>query len=226
LKETIRIVKPDTVIYGTPVVVSSSSLLMKSEESEQMIAPKRVSSGKYLDLAKLTVEDVDIHDINQSLNYLYRFTGHHKDKEPLTVAQHTRLCMILARDLFWDDPVVEFDCLLHDMPEAYYGDIATPLKKRFGDTYRNYAQDIDDLVYMKLWCLDDEFTPDVENKRKICDGLALDIERRNMWRDQRGKDKWPEVEARGLSLKDKEELFDLVQKDRYFDLEKEYKKWE
>jgi 5'-deoxynucleotidase YfbR-like HD superfamily hydrolase len=190
-----------------------------------MKAPKRVSNGRYIDLAAIHISDINVSDINNSLNYLYRFTGHHKDKEPLTVAQHTRLCMILAKDLFWDDPVVEFDCLLHDMPEAYYGDIASPLKARFGDTYRNYAQEIDDVVYTALWKIDEDFTMDVENKRKICDRMALDIERRNMWKDQRGKEHWPEIEGRGLSLKDKEELFDLVQKDRYFNLEEEYNKW-
>ena len=186
-----------------------------------MKLPKRVSSGKYVDLNELVPEDVDIEDINNSLNYIYRFTGHHKDREPLTVAQHTKLVMNLCDILYPDDLVTKFDCLLHDMPEAFYGDIATPLKRKFGDQYREYANLIDDVVYKKLWIINAEFNEDIYNRRKVCDGISLDIERRIMWADQRGKDLWPDA-PRFASIKEKETMFDEVANIRFINLVDEY----
>lgn len=190
-----------------------------------MRAPKRVSSGRYLDLANLSPDDIDLSDINNSLNYLYRFTGHFKDKPPLTVAQHTKLCILLAQELFPEEREVHFDCLLHDMPEAYYGDIATPLKRLFGDAYKEYTNRVDNAVYSKLWKLETPFNEEIYHKRKICDLMALDIERRAMWNDQRGKNLWPSIpNEKFLSQKEKLELFEEVQSVRLVDLKDIYER--
>jgi hypothetical protein len=189
-----------------------------------MKLPKRVSSGRYVDLNALTVEDIDIADINSSLNYLYRFTGHHKDVEPLTVAQHTNLTMMIAEKLYPDDFVLRFDCLLHDTPECYYGDIATPLKNKFGSTYRDYVATIDSIVYQKLWILNEKSSlvdQELYKKRKICDGISLDIERKIMWKDQRGKEYWPMVDS-PFSMKENKAMYDTVQKTRVFNITDNY----
>lgn len=191
-----------------------------------MIAPKRVSSGKYIDLATMTSDDINIEDIDRALNYIYRFTGHSKDEEPLTVAQHTKLCMNISDIIFPNDVTVKFDCLLHDMPEAYYGDLATPLKRLFGEEYRKYSEVIDRLVYNKLWKLDDPFTEEIEQKRKVCDLISLDIERRVMWRDQRGKIFWPQEQIKVFTLNDKYDMFYEVKRDRYVSLKEIYEKFE
>lgn len=175
-----------------------------------MISPKRMSSGKYIDLAKLTHDDVDIEDITKSLNYIYRFTGHWKDVPPLTVAQHTLLTMRLSKIFFPDERVVEFDCLLHDMPECYYGDIATPMKRILKKEYKEFTTHVDNVVYDVLWGLTEEFTPEVESKRKLCDLMALDIERRVMWKDQRGKELWPEEPKNSFKMSDKIAMFEDV----------------
>jgi hypothetical protein len=191
-----------------------------------MKLPKRVSSGRYIDLNSLTPEDVDISDISRSLNYIYRFTGHHKDVEPLTVAQHTLLTTSIAKLLYPDDFVTEFDCLMHDMPEAYYGDVATPLKNKFGNTYRDYVLTIDSVVYNKLWVLTEDSSlidKELYKKRKTCDGISLDIERRIMWKDQRGKDFWPTVDS-PFSMKENFELFKSVSENRFVDIENMYNK--
>lgn len=173
-----------------------------------MKAPKRMASGKYLDLANLQPEDILLSDINTSLNTIYRFTGHYKDAKPLTVAQHTRLVMWFSERVFPGDDAVLFDCLLHDMPEAYYGDVATPWKHLVGDSLRQWQNKIDATVYERLWVLDEPFTEEIEQKRKVCDLLALDVERRTMWRDQKGKNLWPETpSAMAMSVKEKEDLF-------------------
>lgn len=158
-------------------------------------ATKRLSSGKYIDLSDLKVEDVSLTDIDRSLNLIHRFTGHWKDNKPLTVAQHTRLVVHVSKILFPGDTVTEFDCTIHDFPEAYTGDIATPLKKLFGQQFKDYETKIEDTVYEKLYVPVTGFDLDKETyeKRKVCDLLALDIERRSIWRDNTSKQHWPDI---------------------------------
>ncbi len=183
-------------------------------------ATKRVSSGKYLDLADLRFNDLDIDDINKALNHIYRFTGHYKDKEPLTVAQHLKLCGIICDKVFPNDMPTKLDVLMHDWAEAYTGDIATPLKKIFGQQFRDYEDKIESLIYQRFWFNKEEpFNDEIKSKRKICDLLSLDIERRSMWRDQRGKDQWPDIPMEAiLPLKEKFDLFDKVQSEGWWDI--------
>ena len=141
-----------------------------------------------------TEDDVDINDINTSLNYTYRFSGHHKDVEPLTVAQHSVLVANLAKVLFPDEEDVYRASIVHDMAEAYYGDVTTPVKRMMGDSWYKFTGPIDEAVHLKFgvnW-YDIELNG-VEEKVKICDLMALDIERRVMWTSQLGKDKWPQL---------------------------------
>lgn len=190
---------------------------------QNLTAPKRVSSGKYLDLAALTKDDIELSDINNSLNLIYRFTGHYKNKKPLTVAQHTKLVLKMADLVFPGERAVFFDCLIHDFPEAYTGDIATPLKRLFGTAYKAYEKGVEDTVYEKLWIITEPFTEEVYQKRKVCDLLSLDIERRAMWIDQTGKPNWPVIPNEGIiSLKDKQALFEQVQSEGEVDLVKLY----
>ena len=173
-------------------------------------ATKRLSSGKYIDLSSLKVEDVDINDIDKSLNLIHRFTGHWKDNKPLTVAQHTRLVVHLSKIVFPGDVLTELDCTIHDFPEAYTGDIATPLKKLFGQQFKDYENEIEDTVYAALYdpvaglSLDKE----IYEKRKVCDLLALDIERRSIWKDKTSKTHWPDIPMDTiLSTKEKYALY-------------------
>lgn len=180
--------------------------------------PKRLSTGKYIDLGNLKPEDIDLEDIDRSLNYIYRFTGHWKDKEPLTVAQHTWLVYSLAKEFYPNDKATQFNCILHDMPEAYYGDVATPLKRLFGDAYVKFARDIDSVVYSVLWKRKEPFDEEVETRTKICDSIALDIERRNMWSSQYGKKYWPPEPINPFNMNDKKDWFEEASRHRYIDL--------
>lgn len=179
-----------------------------------------MSSGRYLDLADLGPSDINLDDIERSLNFIYRFTGHHKDKKPLTVAQHSALVLELSTRLFPDEYDVHLHAFMHDWPEAYYGDVATPLKKLMKKWYTDYTEKVDRLVYNKYYFF--KLTQEVEDKVKLCDLLALDIERRSMWRDQRGKDLWPDNPADFLPLKEKIELFDYFQNIEYVEFHPTY----
>lgn len=172
---------------------------------------KRMSSGKYIALNQWWEWNPDISDINTSLNQMRRFNGHHKDKEPLTVAQHSYLCMKIAETMFPNNKDVMLGCLVHDWPEAYYGDIATPFKKMMGEDLKKVTEPIDNAVYGAF--LEEDFDMELlELEVKICDLLALDIERRNMWKSTYGVDKWPEVPSSPFSAQDKTDLFDEAQK--------------
>ena len=82
-------------------------------------------TGKLVDLANFTEEDVRLRDIIHSLSMINRFTGH--TTVPYTVAQHSVVVskLVPPEDSMWG--------LLHDASEAYLGDIATPLKSFLPD---------------------------------------------------------------------------------------------
>lgn len=183
---------------------------------------KRVSSGRYIDLANLSHEDIDIQDISTSLNQIVRFTGHYKDRPPLTVAQHTLLCVKVCEKLFPNEKKIKRAVIIHDFPEAYYGDVITQIKRGLGDSFENLVRPIDEIVLNKYWPYPDIGFDSEEIKRpvKICDYISLDIERRSMWESQYGKDKWPTIPTFDMTVNMKQNLFDVVQKQEYVDLEK------
>jgi len=111
----------------------------------------RVSKNELVDLGNFKPEDVDLFSINRSLNNLKRFCGHYAYSPPLSVAQHTYLCKMIANKLYPTDRGVHLMCIIHDFPEAYYGDLSSPLKRFLGDAYREKIKDIDKTVYTKLW---------------------------------------------------------------------------
>ena len=77
-------------------------------------------TGKLVDLANFTVEDVRLPDISHALACINRYTGH--TVAPYSVAQHSVMVSRLC------EPQDELWGLLHDASEAYLGDVARPLK--------------------------------------------------------------------------------------------------
>jgi 5'-deoxynucleotidase YfbR-like HD superfamily hydrolase len=82
-------------------------------------------TGKLVDLANFTVEDVRLPDIAHALACINRFTGH--SVAPYSVAQHSVMVSRLC------DPQDELWGLMHDASEAYLGDVARPLKAMLPD---------------------------------------------------------------------------------------------
>jgi 5'-deoxynucleotidase YfbR-like HD superfamily hydrolase len=82
-------------------------------------------SGVAFDLLAPRAEDVRAADIAHSLARINRFSGHTLG-EPYSVAHHSMLVAdILAS---WGCPVaIVREGLLHDAPEAYYGDTVSPV---------------------------------------------------------------------------------------------------
>lgn len=77
-------------------------------------------TGKLVDLASFSVDDVRLPDIAHALACINRYTGH--TIVPYSVAQHSVMVSRLC------GPQDELCGLLHDASEAYLGDVARPLK--------------------------------------------------------------------------------------------------
>lgn len=169
---------------------------------------KRLASGKYVDLNNLREEDINLSDIETSLNYIIRFTGHWKDVEPLTVAQHSYLCLKLAQMMEPEDRELHRAVFIHDFAETYIGDVATPVKKAMGDKWYEFSKPIEDFVTVAV--NGQLFSEDVEERVKLYDLLALDIERRVMWKSQYGKSYWPNIPLELGTIKTKEDLFHSI----------------
>lgn len=82
-------------------------------------------TGKLVDLANFTADDVRLPDIAHALSCINRYTGH--TITPYSVAQHSVMVSKLC------EPQDELWGLLHDASEAYLGDVARPLKALLPD---------------------------------------------------------------------------------------------
>lgn len=82
-------------------------------------------TGKVIDLAAFSEDDVRLPDISHALAILNRFTGH--SRVPYSVAQHSVMVSKIV------GPTHALWGLLHDASEAYLGDVATPLKRMLPD---------------------------------------------------------------------------------------------
>lgn len=87
-----------------------------------MSAIIRTYSINMLDVKNPDPALITIEDIAHSLSIIPRFTGH--TAFPYTVAQHSLWCAKLIAE-----PELKLDALMHDAPEAYLNDLATPIKK-------------------------------------------------------------------------------------------------
>lgn len=82
-------------------------------------------SGKLIDLKNMVSSDVNIQDIVHGLSAIRRFNG-----RGLTVLQHTLSMFDFVRAMYRGKEREELLCvvLVHDLAEAYIGDIIQPVK--------------------------------------------------------------------------------------------------
>lgn len=88
----------------------------------------RTFSGRYLRPLELELDldDVVIKDVAHHLSLICRYTGSAPDH--YSVAQHSVMTMLFAAEDGITDPRVLMGLLLHDSGEAYFNDIASPVK--------------------------------------------------------------------------------------------------
>jgi 5'-nucleotidase len=81
----------------------------------------RTFTGLYVNPLDLRAEDICIEDIAHHLSIINRYTG--ASPEPFSVAQHS----VMGTEYFYL-PEMKLAFLLHDAAEAYFNDIASPVK--------------------------------------------------------------------------------------------------
>lgn len=128
-------------------------------------------SSKAVDLTSPQPDTIDFGDIAWSLAHLCRFTGH--TRTHYSVAEHClRVAAILPENL-------QIHGLLHDAPEAYIGDVSTPVKELCdSDRLRQADMDLDEAIYSAAGV--DTPSPSVRRWVKRADLVLLATERRDL----------------------------------------------
>ncbi len=128
----------------------------------------RTYSGRLVDPFRMERADISIIDIAHSLSQLCRFTGH--TRRFYSVADH---CLLVSSLL--NGPKLKLAGLLHDASEAYFGDMAGPIKRR--EELSDYAQEESILSRFIMSCFCGYLSPAERELVKQADKLAYNIER-------------------------------------------------
>ena len=99
----------------------------------------------------VVVESLNIYDIAHALSNLCRFNGH--CGEFYSVAQHSVLVSYHCSN--------NLEGLMHDAPEAYLGDVISPLKKVLGELYADLEYSLARQIQEKYDLQDWDELPDV-----------------------------------------------------------------
>lgn len=122
------------------------------------------------------------------LSRLERFNAH--TRRPISVGQHLLHCYYLAEDLgysFRERQLV----LYHDVPEAYYGDIPSYIKKFLGEEASLFLHNIDVQIYEHFGI---EWPKKSEHDRvKEIDLIALTLEAQYGFGDVFLSEDWPKI---------------------------------
>jgi uncharacterized protein len=111
---------------------------------------QRMLSGRRLDLLDPSPLDIEIEDIAHGIARVPRWNGQTQGSHIFSVAQHTLLVDILARQ---DGPVDEklrLAIMLHDAPEYVVGDMITPFKSVIGDSYKAVEQRLLAAIHLRF----------------------------------------------------------------------------
>lgn len=94
------------------------------------------------------IENLQIYDMIWGMCNLNRFTG--KADRQVSVAAHSLHCYDMARMWQPDNPPLQLYALVHDLPEAYYGDFPGFLKNDLGADFVETLARIDDTILSQL----------------------------------------------------------------------------
>jgi 5'-deoxynucleotidase YfbR-like HD superfamily hydrolase len=98
---------------------------------------QRMLSGRRLDLLDPSPLDVEIADIAHGLARVARWNGQTKGAHIFSVAQHTLLVEVMARQKTPSlDRKLRLALFLHDAAEYVIGDMISPFKAVIGDSYK------------------------------------------------------------------------------------------
>lgn len=95
---------------------------MPREEQDRAGKIRMFVSGRYVNPLELRTDEIDIRDIGHHLSMVNRYTG--GSPFPVSVAQHS----VWVSENVGPDLDLQLAGLLHDAPEAYINDLASPVK--------------------------------------------------------------------------------------------------
>lgn len=139
----------------------------------------QTASGKAFNLLDPRAEVIRLADIAQALSRIIRFNGH--GTHAWSVAAHSRLVAQLVGPR---DPETKLYALLHDAPEAFMGDLISPMKAAldsvdpyFAHAWGGIEQHIARKVHV-VFGLSPDMPDATAAAVKLADLQALELERR------------------------------------------------
>src|SRR3974390_992775 len=108
----------------------------RAVRSHAFRAWQRMLSGRLLDLLDPPPRDIEIEDIAHGLARVARWNGQTAGAHIFSVAQHSLLAEMIARQQLRLDDKGRLAILLHDAPEYVIGDMISPFKAVIGDAYK------------------------------------------------------------------------------------------
>ena len=143
--------------------------------SEPFRAWQRMLSGRRLDLLDPSPLDVEIEDIAHGLARVARWNGQTEGAHIFSVAQHSLLVEIIARQRARLDRPSRLGVLLHDAPEYVIGDMISPFKAVIGDAYKTVERRLLAAIHRRFG-LPAKSPPELEKLIKTADRQAAFLE--------------------------------------------------
>ena len=94
------------------------------------------------------IETLQVYDLVWGTTGINRFCG--MPDRQVSVAIHNAHCFCLASLWQPENEMLKLFALVHDLPEAYYGDIHGDVKKLLGPDAKQVLDDIDDKIFTQL----------------------------------------------------------------------------
>lgn len=151
------------------------------------------ASGLMVPLEIPDPQSLRIEDIAHGLSNLCRFGGH--CEKFYSVAEHSVLCYLHAKENYAMDREVLRAVLLHDASEAYLGDVTRPLKLLLGRAYTDLEKRWQAAIYDHFDC------EPVEVSMKEIDNAVLKKESETLMNSMGRSWKFDGVEASPVDLR-------------------------
>jgi 5'-deoxynucleotidase YfbR-like HD superfamily hydrolase len=136
---------------------------------------QRMLSGRRLDLLDPSPLDVEIEDIAHGLARVARWNGQTEGAHIFSVAQHSLLAEMIARQHLRLDHGRRLAVLLHDAPEYVIGDMISPFKAVIGDAYKAVESRLLAAIHLRFG-LPPALPADLVDLIKACDRSAAHLE--------------------------------------------------
>lgn len=113
------------------------------------------NTGRYIDLADMKRQDIDLRDIAHGLTKRARYGG--QPRHMYSVAEHSLyMAGVVEAGLYkphFSEPLrkeLVQACLLHDAAEAYIGDVIGPLKRFASEEWLEVERSLESLIWARF----------------------------------------------------------------------------